>query len=146
MIYHLSRIWNRNCHYPKKLEHLLIHQPQSRDSSHTHLHLHSSRHADHLEDFTRPSLSLPQFQIAVPPHLEPPNPEDEDDVVPNEHAAFGIQRATQRAKEPEWRDLGLRRILDAGPPNSGATSGGQASAGAANGAGAARGGGPRTIR
>lgn len=40
------------------------------------------------------------------------NPEDEDDVVPDQHAAFGIQRATQRPKEPTWRDLGLERLMD----------------------------------
>jgi len=55
-------------------------------------------------------------EIIVPPQYQPPNPEDEDDVVPNEHAAFGIQRATQRQREPEWRDLGLARIMTQGPP------------------------------
>ena len=61
---------------------------QSKDSSHTHLHLHKSHHADLLEDFTR--TRLPHEEIYVPLQHQPPNPEDEDDVVPNEHAAFGI--------------------------------------------------------
>lgn len=52
----------------------------------------------------------------MPPHHQPLNPDDEDDVVPEQHAAFGIQRATQRSREPAWRDLGLERILDGGPP------------------------------
>lgn len=57
----------------------------------------------------------------------PLNPEDEDDVVPDMHAAFGINRAlgqggqagggggagTQR--EPAWRDLGLERLVEGGP-------------------------------
>lgn len=48
----------------------------------------------------------------------PVNPEDEDDVVPDMHAAFGIQRALGgeqdrgSAREPVWRDLGLERLLD----------------------------------
>ncbi|PSK43132.1 Anaphase-promoting complex subunit 13 [Elsinoe australis] len=86
----------------------------ARDSSHTYIHLHKSHHADLLEDFTRTNLA-PE-EILVPPQHQPLNPEDEDDVVPNEHAAFGIQRATQRQKEPVWRDLGLDRIMTEGPP------------------------------
>ena len=37
----------------------------------------------------------------------PPNPEDEDDVVPDQHAAFGITRAMQMRenKTREWRDF-----------------------------------------
>lgn len=87
---------------------------QSRDSSHTYIHLHKAHHADMLEDFTR--IKLPQEEIYVPPQYQPPNPEDEDDIVPEQHAAFGIQRATQRQREPAWRDLGLERILNEGPP------------------------------
>jgi len=43
-------------------------------------------------------------------------------VVPDQHAAFGIQRATQKAKEPAWKDLGLEALLSSGPPQKG-TSG-----------------------
>jgi hypothetical protein len=44
--------------------------------------------------------------------------------VPDQHAAFGIQRATQSKKEPAWRDLGLEELLRRGPregsrPNAG---------------------------
>jgi hypothetical protein len=53
--------------------------------------------------------------------LQPVNPEDEDDVVPDQHAAFGIQRATQTKKEPTWRDLGLDELLRRGP-GEGSTS------------------------
>ena len=59
----------------------------------------------------------------------PLNPEDEDDVVPDMHAAFGINRALGQdggggdgvnnaagaQREPAWRDLGLERLVDGGP-------------------------------
>ena len=67
----------------------------------------------------------------------PLNPEDEDDVVPDMHAAFGITRALGQngvgggagegagigggaggaglQREPVWRDLGLERLVDSGP-------------------------------
>jgi hypothetical protein len=47
----------------------------------------------------------------VPQAHQPPNPEDEDDVVPDQHAAFGITQATQRRRESEWRDLGLDELV-----------------------------------
>jgi hypothetical protein len=91
-------------------------QPQSRDSTATYLHMHQSHHADLLESFTNPTSSqLSPEDIYVPPHLQPVNPEDEDDVVPDQHAAFGIQRATQTKKEPAWRDLGLDELMRRGP-------------------------------
>ena len=51
----------------------------------------------------------------MPPQHQPINPEDEDDVVPDQHAAFGIQRATMRQQEPAWRDLGLGELMRRGP-------------------------------
>ena len=87
---------------------------QSRDSSFTSLHIHQAHHADLLEDFSR--IKLPAEEILVPPRHQPINPDDEDDVVPDQHAAFGIQRATQKTREPAWRDLGLDRLMTAGPP------------------------------
>lgn len=53
--------------------------------------------------------------MLVKPEHQPVNPEDEDDVVPDQHAAFGIQKATQRAREPAWRDLGLGELMARGP-------------------------------
>ncbi|PWO25506.1 Apc13p domain containing protein [Pyrenophora tritici-repentis] len=88
----------------------------TRDSTATYLHMHSSHHADLLEQFTNlTSSQLTPEDIYIPPHLQPVNPEDEDDVVPDQHAAFGIQRATQTKKEPTWRDLGLEELLRRGP-------------------------------
>ena len=54
----------------------------------------------------------------MPLHHQPLNPEDEDDVVPDQHAAFGIQRATQKQREPAWRDLGLDELMRKGPTES----------------------------
>jgi len=89
---------------------------QTRDSTATYLHMHHSHHADLLEQFTNlTSSQLAPEDIYIPPHLQPLNPEDEDDIVPDQHAAFGIQRATQTRKEPTWRDLGLEELLRRGP-------------------------------
>ncbi|KAK1078359.1 hypothetical protein LTR33_007299 [Friedmanniomyces endolithicus] len=123
----------------------------SRDSSFTSLHLHAPHHADLLEDFTRlprpttntststtasfatnPSSSsargrlLLTEDIYVEARHQPINPDEEDDVVPEQHAAFGIQRATLRAlgREPAWRDLGVGGLMMAGPPASGGGAGG----------------------
>ncbi|KAK5136946.1 hypothetical protein LTR08_001453 [Meristemomyces frigidus] len=93
----------------------------SRDSSFTYIHLHSSHHADLLESFT--SMKLPAEEIYVAPQHQPSNPDDEDDVVPDQHAAFGIQRATQKSREPAWRDLGLQSLMAGGPPERQANGG-----------------------
>ncbi|KAF2137535.1 uncharacterized protein K452DRAFT_291582 [Aplosporella prunicola CBS 121167] len=85
----------------------------SRDSSRTYIHLAEPRFADLFEDFTRTPL-LPE-EIYVAPQHQPINPEDEDDVVPDQHAAFGIQRATQQRRQPAWKDLGLEELMTKGP-------------------------------
>lgn len=36
-------------------------------------------------------------------------------MVPDQHAAFGIQRATQAKREPAWKDLGLYELVKQGP-------------------------------
>ena len=85
--------------------------------------MHHSHHADLLESFTNTTSSqLAPEDIYIPQHLQPVNPEDEDDVVPDQHAAFGIQRATQTPREPTWRDLGLDELLQRGPTGSTPTS------------------------
>lgn len=98
--------------------------------------MHQSHHADLLEQFTNlTSSQLAPEEIYIPPHLQPVNPEDEDDVVPDQHAAFGIQRATQTTKEPTWRDLGLSELLSRGPAGTQGVGGGSsvAAGGAAQG-------------
>ncbi|KAM5344850.1 hypothetical protein ACJ41O_010712 [Fusarium nematophilum] len=84
--------------------------------------MHRSRDADLFEDFCKDRL--PDDEIYVPPAHQPINPEDEDDVVPDQHAAFGIQRATQRSKEPAWKDLGLGELMNKGPGGSAKPAGG----------------------
>lgn len=91
-----------------------IHPPlQNKDGHHTQIHLHRPRDADLLEQFCRDRL--PADDIYVPAQHQPVNPEDEDDVVPDQHAAFGIQRATQARREPAWRDYGLGELMGRGP-------------------------------
>jgi hypothetical protein len=93
-----------------------------------------------------PGHYLPFEEINLPAHLMPINPEDEDDVVPDMHAAFGINRALGQGgssggqgvggepggeashagvtREPVWRDLGMEGLM-----GDGATRGGEASGG-----------------
>ncbi|KAJ5690085.1 hypothetical protein N7462_004477 [Penicillium macrosclerotiorum] len=79
---------------------------------------------------TIPSF-LPIEDIYVPPQYQPPNPEDEDDVVPDQHAAFGITRAMDRRREAVWRDLGLEALVNGQGHGGGATAAnGAAGAGA----------------
>lgn len=81
-----------------------------------------------------PGHFLPFEEIYLPPHLVPVNPEDEDDVVPDMHAAFGINRALGQGqegaaggaaggaghmREPAWRDFGLEELVRRGPSGTG---------------------------
>ncbi|KAJ0354156.1 hypothetical protein KNSL1_001733 [Colletotrichum chrysophilum] len=87
---------------------------QNKDASYTYVHMHRARDADLFEDFCKDRL--PDDEVYVPPQHQPINPEDEDDVVPDQHAAFGITKATQRQKEAAWKDLGLSGLMNRGPP------------------------------
>ncbi|KYK57281.1 hypothetical protein DCS_04288 [Drechmeria coniospora] len=92
----------------------------NKDASFTYVHMHRAGDADLFDDFCKDKL--PDDEILVPPPHQPINPEDEDDVVPDQHAAFGIQRATHRSKEPAWKDLGLADLMKKGPaPGAGAS-------------------------
>lgn len=94
--------------------------------------MHCSAHADLFDDFCKDKL--PDDDIYVPPQHQPINPEDEDDVVPDQHAAFGIQRATQKTREPAWKDLGLAALMNKGPGPGPAARPAAAGAGARAGA------------
>lgn len=59
------------------------------------------------------------------PQYQPPNPEDEDDVVPDQHAAFGITRAMERRREAVWRDLGMEGLVSGENMGSGSGSNGR---------------------
>ncbi|KAI0123068.1 Apc13p protein-domain-containing protein [Xylariales sp. AK1849] len=110
----------------------------NKDSSYTHVHMTSARQADLFEDFCKDRL--PADDIYVPPQHQPINPEDEDDVVPDQHAAFGITKATQGKREPAWRDLGLGELMKRGPPaGSGKAAAGGNGRGGAGGSGLGRG-------
>ncbi|KAK5654800.1 hypothetical protein OQA88_6836 [Cercophora sp. LCS_1] len=102
----------------------LNHPSQNKDATYTYVHMQQARDADLFEDFCKDKL--PADEIYVPPHLQPINPEDEDDVVPDQHAAFGITKATQKVREPAWKDLGLGELMSRGPgkPGSSSKSGG----------------------
>jgi len=93
---------------------------QNKDSCYTFVHFRAPRIADEWEDFCKDKL--PEDIIYVPPHLEPLNPEHEDEVIPNQHAAFGIQKATEKTREPAWKDLGLIELMKQGPPKDKAPS------------------------
>lgn len=91
----------------------------------------------------------------MPAHHQPVNPEDEDDVVPDQHAAFGIQKATLLRREPAWRDFGLAELMAKGPDAAawrgaaggrGKGAGGGAGAGAGGAGKKAAGGGSRLPR
>lgn len=71
--------------------------------------MNQPRVADLFEDFCKDAL--PDDDIYVPPQHQPINPEDEDDVVPDQHAAFGITRATQKKRVSAWKDLGLEELM-----------------------------------
>lgn len=172
----------------------------SRDSTHTHLHMHHPSHADLLEEFTLPlsshplpplrahhpynsvlhappphhhhhpahpypshfttasapaaptTAALPATHLAsatthasgaliahdeldVPAHLLPPNPEDEDDVVPEMHAAFGIVGAMGGRGERAWRDFGAleEMVKGVGVKEEAVATGAMAGRGAAGG-------------
>ncbi|KAI0024406.1 Apc13p protein-domain-containing protein [Xylariomycetidae sp. FL0641] len=97
----------------------------NKDGAHTHIHLARARHADLAEDFCRERL--PDDEIYVPAAHAPLNPEDEDDVVPDQHAAFGIAKAAAAARggggagprESAWKDLGLAALMRKGPGGGG---------------------------
>ncbi|KAK3185933.1 hypothetical protein K4F52_005388 [Lecanicillium sp. MT-2017a] len=102
----------------------------NKDSSYTYVHMHRASDADLFEDFSKDKL--PDDEIYVPPQHQPINPEDEDDVVPDQHAAFGIQRATQRVAEPAWKDLGLMALMHKGPDPEGKKNSGKGAVGVRN--------------
>ncbi|KAL4968933.1 Apc13 domain protein [Aspergillus stella-maris] len=90
----------------------------------------SSSHIYHNHTVTYGSsspASIPSFlpieDIYIAPQYQPPNPEDEDDVVPDQHAAFGITRAMERRRETVWRDLGLEGLVASGGVGGGAGNG-----------------------
>lgn len=66
----------------------------------------------------------------MPDIHKPINPDDEDDIVPDQRAVMGIQRATQPKREPVWKDLDLKALLDRGPSIGTVSAAGPSSTGA----------------
>ncbi|RPA79198.1 hypothetical protein BJ508DRAFT_416131 [Ascobolus immersus RN42] len=82
----------------------------SKDSNRNYVHWNlDGRVSELMDEFCRDKL--PPDDIYVPPHHQPINPEDEEDIIPDQHAAFGIQRAQQKKKEKAWKDLGLQDLV-----------------------------------
>ncbi|KAI0398293.1 Apc13p protein-domain-containing protein [Xylariaceae sp. FL0594] len=94
----------------------------NKDGCYSYIHMQRPRDADLFDDFCKDKL--PHDHIYVPPQHQPPNPEDEDDLVPDQHAAFGIQKATQPSREPAWKDLNLASLMNKGPAVPGRRLGG----------------------
>ena len=117
-------------------------QQQPHSLSHNTNHANHSASADNSGMVSLPGHFLPYEEIPLPPELMPLNPEDEDGVVPDMHAAFGIlralgpgqsvggggaahqgqgeeSRAGAQREEAAWRDLGMESML-AGSQSSGA--------------------------
>lgn len=73
--------------------------------------------------FSATSATLPIEDIYVAPQHQPANPEDEDDVVPDQHAAYGIARAMDEWRGVVWRDLGLEELMRGVRVSDGGASG-----------------------
>jgi hypothetical protein len=106
---------------------------QQQHQQHQHPHNNGSNSAAAAVTYGSsgsPSTMVPSFlpieDIYVPPQYQPLNPEDEDDVVPDQHAAFGIARAMDATmrREPVWRDLGLQELVRGAAPLAGGGGGG----------------------
>jgi hypothetical protein len=78
---------------------------QSKDSSYTYIHFNRPRDADLFEDFCKDKL--PDDEIYVPPHNQPINPEDEDDVVVGALSTrFALGGMMGEIDVGVWRDNG----------------------------------------
>lgn len=84
-----------------------------KDSDRSHIHLTVPRSAIFFEEWMRSKLEFDD--ILVLPEHEPVNPDDSDNAVADQQAAFGISKVQQKDKPPAWRDLGLEELLNRGP-------------------------------
>lgn len=86
----------------------------SKDSERSHVHLAMPRTALLFEDWNKHKLEFDD--ILVLPEHEPVNPEEEEDIVPDQHAAFGIAKSQQiRRRQAAWKDLSVKGLLFNGP-------------------------------
>jgi len=86
---------------------------QNKDAFHNSIHFHRARDADLFEHFCRDRL--PSDDIYVPAVHQPINPEDEDDVVPDQHAAFGLGQLMGKGPDAGvWKGVGRGGAAGAG--------------------------------
>lgn len=85
-----------------------------KDSDRSHIHLTVARSAVLFDDWMKTKLSFDD--ILVPSEHQPISPEDDDDVIPDQYATFGITKNQQKLKEPAWKDLALNELLNNAPP------------------------------
>jgi len=106
---------------------------QQQQQHHHHHHQHHPHHASSVAITASAGTVVPSFlpveEVYVLPQYQPVNPEDEDDVVPDQHAAFGIARAMDSRREPAWRDLGLPDLVSGGGPGTVVAGSGSGAAG-----------------
>ncbi|KAL9622138.1 MAG: hypothetical protein Q9160_003481 [Pyrenula sp. 1 TL-2023] len=163
---HHADLFEEFCRPPSSIPNAL-HPPTASSSHPTNPNANrpSSSHQQALgADPTSTSLPgyyLPFDEIHLPEHLQPSNPEDEDDVVPQGHAAWGITRAMQLNTQQggangvtggsgvagdggaagqtveRWRDLGLEGLVRGA--ESGAVGGGSGGGRGSEGAGSGHG-------
>ncbi|KAF8450033.1 Apc13p protein-domain-containing protein [Kalaharituber pfeilii] len=88
----------------------------SRDSNRTYVHFNNPRTAELFEDFCRDKI--PNDDVYVPPHHQPINPEDEDDVIPDQHVyklPLESHELFKKTHETAWKDLGLQDLMKKAP-------------------------------
>lgn len=86
-----------------------------RDSVRSHVHLTAPRTAVFFEEWMK--LKLEYDDIIVPPENQPINPDDDDDLIPDQQASFGVLKSQQQraAAQATWKDLRLKELLHRGP-------------------------------
>lgn len=90
----------------------------SKDSDRSQVHLAMPRSVLFFEDWNKHKLEFDD--ILVLPEHEPVNPEEEEDIVPDQQAAFGITKSQQnRRRQAAWKDLSIKELLYNGPDAQG---------------------------
>uniref|UniRef100_A0A060T2Q4 ARAD1A10373p n=1 Tax=Blastobotrys adeninivorans TaxID=409370 RepID=A0A060T2Q4_BLAAD len=84
-----------------------------RDSDRSQVHLRDPRIVEVFEEWMKSKVEFDD--IIVPPEHEPADTDEDDELAPDQYAAFGIIKSRQKASEPVWKDLGLRELAESGP-------------------------------
>lgn len=85
------------------------------DSERSHIHLLQSRIALFFDEWNKHKLEFDDILVA--PEHEPINPEEDDDVIPDQqHASFGLAKSQQnKLNRSNWKDLRTKELLFQGP-------------------------------